>query len=85
MVRVHYLYHPLHGREFKLLRGYRRASDTVVVMDPTDRRLTIPYWMTLPDAACYSIAPSAHVSVRSLLLLAELLELHAAHNTPSER
>lgn len=81
MVRVHYPYHPLHGREFKLLRAYRKASDTVVIMDPTDRRLTIPHWMTLPDAARYGISPSAHVSAKALLLLAELLELHAANNT----
>jgi hypothetical protein len=82
MVRVYYPFHPLHGRDFKLLRGYRRASDTVVIMDPTDRRLTIPHWMTLADAAGYGISSSAHLSARSLLLLAELLELHAANNTP---
>jgi hypothetical protein len=79
-VRIYYPFHPLCGQDLKVLRAYHQSSDTVIVVDPTGRRLAVPRWMTFPQAAHCPLSTVATLSARALLVLAELMEFHSVHN-----
>jgi hypothetical protein len=70
------------GQDLKVLRAYHQSSDTVVVVDPGGRRLAVPRWMTSPKAAHYPLSAGATLSLRALLVLTELVDLHDVHNAP---
>ena len=69
-----YPFHPLCGYSLRVLRKPKRDDGAVVVLDPAGRRLKIPVWMLLPNAAHPELAEQAHLSKQSLLNLTGLLK-----------
>jgi hypothetical protein len=76
-VQVFYPFHPLHGYSLRISRRPKRGDGAVSVIDPAGKRLKIPVWMLLSDAAAITIAEKACLSRESLLNLTSLLERHA--------
>jgi hypothetical protein len=76
-VQVFYPFHPLHGYSLRISRRPKRGDGAVSVIDPAGKRLKIPVWMLLSDAAAITIAEKARLSRESLLNLTSLLERHA--------
>jgi hypothetical protein len=76
-VQVFYPFHPLHGYSLRISRRPKRGDGAVSVIDPVGKRLKIPVWMLLSDAAAITIAEKACLSRESLLNLTSLLERQA--------
>jgi hypothetical protein len=76
-VQVFYPFHPLHGYSLRISRRPKRGDGAVSVIDPVGKRLKIPVWMLLSDAAAIAIAEKACLNRESLLNLTSLLERHS--------
>jgi hypothetical protein len=76
-VQVFYPFHPLHGYSLRISRRPKRGDGAVSVIDPVGKRLKIPVWMLLSDAAAITVAEKACLSRDSLLNLTSLLERHS--------
>jgi hypothetical protein len=73
-VQVFYPFHPLHGYRLQVLRSFKRNGGAVSVTDTFGKRLKIPVWMLLPEAANISITEQAYLRRDSLLSLSSLLK-----------
>jgi hypothetical protein len=73
-VRVFYPFHPLHGYSLRIIRRPKREDGAVSVTDAAGKRLKIPVWMLLPEAANVRITEQAYLNRDSLLSLTSLLK-----------
>lgn len=73
---MHYPFHPLHGQQLQVFVSARSSDGAVTVEDANQKRLKIPRWMVLPDAAECRVDDAPTVHATALLQLAELWELH---------
>jgi len=76
MVVVHYPFHPLHGQELQVFVSARSPDGAVTVEDANQKRLKIPRWMVVPDAAGCQVEERPTIHAAALLQLAELWDLH---------
>jgi hypothetical protein len=73
-VQVFYPFHSLYGYSLRVLRRPKRGEGAVLVLDSAGKRLKIPVWMLLPEAAHFKITEQAHLSKESLLHLTLLFQ-----------
>jgi hypothetical protein len=76
VVVVHYPFHPLHGQQLQVFVSSRSQDGAVTVEDANQKRLKIPGWMVMPDAAGCHVNDTPTIHATALLQLAELWELH---------
>ncbi len=63
----------MHDVTLRILRRPKRGDGAVCVLDPTGRRLKIPVWMLLPEAAEMKIEERAQLGRAALLSLTTLI------------
>ena len=72
-VRVFYPFHPLYGYRLRVSRIAKRGDCAASVIDPAGKRLKIPVWMLLPQAADLKLHDQAHLSREALLNVSSLV------------
>jgi hypothetical protein len=70
---VYYPFHPLHGRELRVMSRPRNPGLPVTVVDEAGSVLRIPAWMLAPEAVHYQLAEQATLDAQTLRALAALL------------
>ncbi len=72
-ITIHYPFHPLAGQRFRPLCVNEKPRPSFRIQLP-ELRLTIPAWMTEPEAAKCQLCAAPRVVVDALLKLADLVE-----------
>jgi len=74
-VTIHYLLHPFHGRELPVARRFGTGRTLRFELEPDDRRVLVPAWMTDADRCRQLTAgDEPRVSMTALLQLVRLLK-----------
>ena len=73
--KIHYPYHPLHGRELEIFGGAGGERDVIYVMLPDRTTRGVPGWM-FDEVVCSSVRPAEKPTIDgdALLRLAQLLD-----------
>jgi len=74
-ITIWYPFHPFHGRELIVERVSDKERGFVDCIDSEGRKLRVPLWMTMPDAAEHRVANSVAIEPGSLLKLVRLVRL----------
>jgi hypothetical protein len=73
-VQILYPFHPLCGQELRVFRRSGVADGGLILRVPEGFCSEVPHWMTEQEAARYRLSTEAHVELRALLRLIELVK-----------
>ena len=74
---VKYRFHPLRGGSYPVIRRHHFRNEVCyVVRRPNGLTVSVPAWMTQPQAAAVEIAPYARVTLAALLELRRLTTIY---------